>query len=398
MARGKLTKLGRYKIVAELGRGAMGIVYKAHDPVLDRTVALKTIMLTEEISGRKEYEARFFQEAKAAGRLNHPCLITIYDFGEENDLAYMAMELLEGTDLRTRITTGRVPTREAVGIAEQVADGLGYAHERGVVHRDVKPGNIMLTARGRVKIMDFGIARVRVSDVKTQTGTRLGTPKYMSPEQAMGRPIDARSDIFSLGIVLYEMLTRASLFSGADTTEVMYNVAHADQIAPSRINAEVPPTLDLAVKKALAKDPKARYQDAYEFGADLRACLAELGGRDAVPESAGLDTIPVGQAKAKAKGNHADETVKTVKLEAPRAASAPPVSIGADSRLPVSARFDAAALLERLRAPTERDLKLLGRAPRPTGVLRRLRRDPLLRRLAAWAFLGAAAGALVAFG
>ncbi|MDH4191362.1 MAG: serine/threonine protein kinase [Betaproteobacteria bacterium] len=396
MAKGRLTKLGRYKILAELGRGAMGIVYKAQDPVLDRMVALKTIMLTEDMTGRKDYEARFFQEAKAAGRLNHPRLITIYDFGEEGDLAYMAMELLDGTDLRTRIAAGSIPTREAIDIAEQVADGLGYAHEHGVVHRDIKPGNIMLAERGRVKIMDFGIARVRISDVKTQTGTRLGTPKYMSPEQAMGRPVDARSDIFSLGIVLYEMLTRSSLFSGSDATEVMYNIANLEQMPPSRLNSEVSTTLDLAIKKALAKDAKARYQDAYEFAADLRACLAELGGRDAAPTNAGLDTVALGPAGETA--DRVGDTAKTIKMAAARAAPAPPLLVNADTRLAVSTRLDASAALQRLRAPTRRESKSLGRAPRRTGVLRRLRRDPLLRGVALWVFLAVVAGLLIALG
>src|SRR5712672_369351 len=159
MAKKKLTKIGRYKILGELGRGAMGIVYGAEDPALDRTVALKTIILSDEVEGRKEFHKRFFLEAKAAGKLTHPNIITVYDFGEEGDLAYMAMELLKGIELRAKMLQGPIPVVEAVDIAEQVADGLGYAHERGVVHRDIKPSNIMLLPRGQVKIMDFGIAR-----------------------------------------------------------------------------------------------------------------------------------------------------------------------------------------------------------------------------------------------
>jgi len=182
----KENQIGRYKILGELGHGAMGVVYKAEDPSLDRIVALKTIRLGDEVEGRKEYERRFMLEAKAAGKLTHPNIVTIFDFGEEEDLAYMAMELLEGSDLRTRMRQGDFPAMEAVEIALQVADGLGFAHEFGVVHRDIKPGNIMLLERGAVKIMDFGIARMRHADHKTSTGMVLGTPRYMSPEQIGG--------------------------------------------------------------------------------------------------------------------------------------------------------------------------------------------------------------------
>jgi eukaryotic-like serine/threonine-protein kinase len=394
MAKKKRTQLGRYKILGELGRGAMGTVYRARDPVLDRVVALKTIMLLEDVAGRSDYEARFFQEAKAAGRLNHPAIISIYDFGEEGDLAYMAMELLEGEELRTRMLERGIPTREAIDIAEQVLDALGFAHERGVVHRDIKPSNIMLMPRGRVKIMDFGIARVRVSDLKTQTGTRLGTPKYMSPEQAMGKPTDHRSDIFSLGIVLYEMLTRSTLFVGSDMTHVMHNVAHVQQIPPSRLNSEVLSTLDLVVKKALEKDPAARYQDAYEFASDLRACLAELGGREET-SLATIDTLPLDAAA----GAEATDTVKTVRLEPERTVRLMPGagSIGSDTHLPLSPRFDSSAALRRLAEPAKRDAVLLARAPRPVGLLRRLRHDPALRTLILTVAAAALAGTIVVF-
>jgi len=389
MAKSKLTRLGRYKIAGELGRGAMGVVYKAHDPVLDRTVALKTIALAENADGRSEYEARFFQEAKAAAQLNHPRLITIYDFGEEGDLAWMAMEMLAGTELSERIAQGPIPVREAVEIAEQVADGLGFAHEHDVVHRDIKPGNIMLLPRGQVKIMDFGVARLRVSSVKTQTGTRLGTPKYMSPEQAMGRPADHRSDIFSLGIVLFEMLTRASLFHGSDTTEVMYNVTSKEAIAPSRINSEVPETLDLVVKKALAKDPDARYQDAYELASDLHACLVELGGRKGAANVSSVATLPLGTKAADSAKGDSDKT----QLLAPDANA-----IGAETRLPISRRFDSAAALRRLTEPGKRDLRLLTRAPRSVGLLRRILRDPVPRRFTVVVIVAALAGLAIAFG
>src|SRR5437588_698011 len=195
----------------------MGIVYRAEDPNLDRIVALKTMILSDDAEGRKDYHKRFFLEAKAAGKLTHPHIVTTYDFGEEGDLAYLAMELLEGTDLRERLLKAPLATADAVDIAYQVADGLAFAHERGVVHRDIKPGNIMLLARGQVKIMDFGIARMRSADFKTSTGIVLGTPRFMSPEQIAGEPVDQRSDLFSLGAVLYEALTPAPRAIVSDT-------------------------------------------------------------------------------------------------------------------------------------------------------------------------------------
>jgi serine/threonine protein kinase len=274
-------KLGRYKILGELGRGAMGVVYKAEDPALDRIVALKTIILSEgDAAGRKDYHARFFQEAKASARLTHPQIITVYDFGEEGDLAYLAMEFLKGTELRTRMTKGEISVPEAVHIAEQVAEGLGYAHEHGVVHRDIKPSNIMLLPHEQVKIMDFGIARMRASDHKTSTGLVLGTPKYMSPEQVAGAAVDHRSDIFSLGVVLYEMLTRSRLFSGEDTPQIFYNVVNVQPAPPSRLNPEVPPMLDFVLERALKKDPGVRYQDAFELAADrARRSRDRRGGK-----------------------------------------------------------------------------------------------------------------------
>lgn len=278
MAKKKENRIGRYKILGELGRGAMGVVYRAEDPSLDRVVALKTISLGD-AEGRQEYEKRFLLEAKAAGKLTHPNIVTIFDYGEEEGLAYMAMELLQGSDLRSRIRQGGIPPMEAVEIALQVADGLGFAHEFGVVHRDVKPGNIMLLERGAVKIMDFGIARMRHADHKTSTGMVLGTPRYMSPEQISGQPVDQRSDIFSLGTVLYEMLTQTSLFSGLDVNQIAHNVTTTEPPPPSHSNPALPQMLDFIVARALKKDPSVRYQDAYEMAADLRDALAEMRGR-----------------------------------------------------------------------------------------------------------------------
>ena len=374
-------KIGRYKILGELGRGAMGVVYKAEDPALDRIVALKTIRLGDEAQGRKEYERRFLQEAKAAGKLTHPNIVTIFDFGEEEDLAYMAMELLEGSDLRSRMRAGNIPAIEAVEIALQVADGLGFAHETGVVHRDIKPGNIMLLERGAVKIMDFGLARMRIADHKTSTGIVLGTPRYMSPEQIGGQPVDQRSDIFSLGTVLYEMLTRTMLFAGDDVNQIAHNVANAEATPPSRTNPEVPQIVDFIVARALKKDPAVRYQDAYEMAADLRDALAEMRGRAPAPRSTDA------------------EATHTLKLEpgSEKLPLAPAASaIARDTRLPLSRVFDSDAALERLADSGKRGR--LARAPRPVGLFRRIWSDRLPRRLFAAAVVAACVGALIAFG
>lgn len=372
MASRKLKQLGRYRIQAELGRGAMGVVYKAHDPVLDRTVALKTIALDDTEQDREEYQARFFQEAKAAARLNHPSLITIYDFGEESALAYMAMELLNGSELSERMGQASMPISEAVAIAEQVAEGLAFAHDSGVIHRDIKPSNVMLLPRGRVKIMDFGIARLKVSDIKTQLGMRLGTPKYMSPEQIGGSTLDHRTDIFSLGIVLYEMLTGVKLFKGDTLTQVMHNVANFEPPPPSRINPEVPPLLDLVVKRAMEKKPSARYASAWEMVDDLRHCLQELA-----PSTSTLQRttdIPVSEEEPLA-----DTANKTIALK-PSSASKPSprrmsADVATDNRLTLSWRFNSDQAMARLQAPTPRDLKRLARSPRSPGMLRRLRHD-----------------------
>jgi len=278
MSEAKFKQLGRYNLVSELGRGAMGIVYKAEDPLLNRTVAIKTILLMDDPAARAEYEARFFQEAKAAGGLNHPNLITIHDVGREGDVAYMAMELLEGTELREIMSRGRQPLPFALEVVAQVADGLAHAHEHGVVHRDIKPANIMIMRDRRAKIMDFGIARVRVSDIRTQTGAILGSPRYLSPEQATGQPTDLRSDIFSLGVVLHELAAGEPPFSAGTVAQLLQHIANAVPRPPSASNPAVPAVLDLIVAKALEKRPDDRYQSAGELARDVRACLAELTG------------------------------------------------------------------------------------------------------------------------
>jgi serine/threonine-protein kinase len=381
MTKKKLAQIGRYKILGELGRGAMGVVYRAQDPALDRVVALKTIILSDDVDGRKEYQKRFSMEARAAGKLTHPNIVTTFDFGEEGDLAYLAMELLEGTELRMRLKKGKLPTAEAVDIALQVADGLGFAHERGVVHRDIKPGNIMLLERGDVKIMDFGIARMHSDDFKTSTGFVLGTPRFMSPEQIAGASVDQRSDIFSLGVVLYEMLTGEMLFAGEDQPQIAHNLHNIEHQAPSRSNTEVTSLLDFIVARALKKDPAVRYQDAYEFAADLRTCLAELRGRAPAPAKKG-----------------AAETTKTVQIAAGKPAAPAAGAIAPTTRLSIARQFDSSAAVQRLGATSRHDRAVLVRAPRPVGLLRRLWNDAGPRLLFSSVFVAAAAGGYIAFG
>ena len=204
-----ISQLGRYEVLGELGQGAMGVVYKAQDPLIDRQVAIKTINLSMAQDEEDEYESRFYQEAKAAGRLNHPNIVTIYDVGKSGDIAYIAMEFLQGRELRDILRDdGKMSVAQVLDVVAQVASGLAYAHEHGIVHRDIKPSNIMMIRDGHVKITDFGIARMACSAVRTQTGMVLGSPKYMSPEQVLGKDIDQRSDVFSLGVMLYEMPSR----------------------------------------------------------------------------------------------------------------------------------------------------------------------------------------------
>jgi eukaryotic-like serine/threonine-protein kinase len=274
-------RIGRYEIEAELGRGAMGIVYRANDPVLTRKVAIKTILLSPDPDERQEYETRFFTEAKAAGGLSHPNIITIYDLGHEGDVAYMAMELLEGRELRNVLDSEQIPLLSALEYAVQMAQGIAYAHDRGVIHRDLKPANIMIVGTedaqgGQVKIMDFGIARLTSAQSRTRTGLMLGSPKYMAPEQIAGKKLDHRCDIFSLGVMLYEMVTGFAPFNAEQVNQIMYQVGNVDPRPPSQVNRSAPAMLDLIVAKALAKDPANRYGDAHQLLADLLACKAEV--------------------------------------------------------------------------------------------------------------------------
>ncbi|MET0681119.1 MAG: serine/threonine-protein kinase [Burkholderiales bacterium] len=263
-------RLGRYEILGELGRGAMGVVYRARDPIIDRVVALKTINLALTGAALASFEERFFQEARSAGRLNHPNIVTIYDAGKADGVAYIAMEFLEGTPLREILDEH--PPLSIPRILEtvaQVARGLAYAHENGVVHRDIKPANVIVLRNRRPKITDFGIARLGEAD--GVGSERAGSPKYMSPEQIRGDvTLDGRSDVFSLGTVLYEMLTGKAPFAGETVTDIMQSVLEYTPPVPSVVDGHVPPELDGVVMRMLAKRPDDRYPSARSLFRELR--------------------------------------------------------------------------------------------------------------------------------
>lgn len=273
-----LTQFGRYKVMELIGRGGMGTVYKGLDPILDRLVALKTIRLdfatsAEEISELKE---RLVREAKAAGKLSHPNIVTIYDVGEQEGVQYIAMEYLSGYTLESFIRKKKDLNYKIVAkIIMQVCAALNYAHQNGVVHRDIKPANIMLLEDFTVKVMDFGIARLGTSSL-TQSNVALGTPHYISPEQLEGKPADKRSDIFSLGVVLYEFLTGEKPFKGESISSLMYSILHHTPSLPSALNEKAPLVFDRIISKAMAKNPEERYQETEEIEKTLRQFISSF--------------------------------------------------------------------------------------------------------------------------
>jgi len=271
--------LGRYQVEKELGKGAMGIVYQGKDPKIGRVVAIKTMALSQEFEADelKDVKERFFREAETAGRLTHPNIVTIYDAGEEHDLAYIAMEFLKGKDLTLYNKPDKLlPLDRTISIVARVADALAYAHKNNVVHRDVKPANIMYEPESdSVKVTDFGIARITDSS-KTKTGMVLGTPSYMSPEQLAGKKIEGRSDLFSLGVTLYQLTCGKLPFTGESMAQLMFKIANEEAADVRTHNAALPESLWTVVSKALAKDPDQRYQDGEQMAKALRQCLESL--------------------------------------------------------------------------------------------------------------------------
>lgn len=264
---------GRYEIVSELGRGAMGVVYKARDPQIDRLVAVKTVSLWgQEPDEEKEFRLRFMNEAQAAGRLHHSGIVAVFDVGEnpENRDPYIVLEYVQGESLNRILSREKkLPLERALKLAEEVADALDYAHAQGVIHRDIKPANILITPDGHGKIADFGIAKLNLAHF-TIPGRVLGTPAYMAPEQLSGEGVDGRSDLFSLGVILYAMVTGHSPFQGNSATTVCFKVANREPIAASALDMTLPPQLDAVISRAMAKDVSERYQRGSDFADDLR--------------------------------------------------------------------------------------------------------------------------------
>ena len=344
-----LTKLGKYEIRRELGKGAMGVVYEGFDPIIERIVAIKTIRPEQlEKSQAVEILARFKREAQAAGRLNHPNIVAIYDYdevvaegdrppseGESARVAFIAMEFIKGRELKDYFDANqRFALKEIERIMGEMLDGLNHAHTHGVVHRDMKPANVILLADGKVKVADFGVARIETSEL-TQAGTILGTPSYMSPEQFLGQPVDGRSDIFSCGVILYQFLTGEKPFTGTVTT-IMHKVLKEEPLPPSMLNVTLPPTWDAVVKKAMAKNPAERYQTAAEFAAAIKAAVSSQSGDRTVVNLdavAGSDATLVNMTPSAA-----------APIAAPRATAAP-TPVSAQTPAPIRARFNTGVLV-----------------------------------------------------
>jgi serine/threonine-protein kinase len=298
-----MNRLGRYEILGELGRGAMGVVYQARDPQLDRRVALKVMLPPPELDGTalQQRRERFQREGRAAAKLTHPNIVTLHDVGEDQGHAFLVMEYLEGQTLDQLLQArGSLPLDQVVTIAEQVAHALDYAHRSSIVHRDVKPANIFLTSDGVVKVTDFGIARL-TGETFTRVGQAIGTPSYMSPEQVAGLKVDGRSDLFSLGAVLYELITGDKAFPGDTLSTINYRILNEDPVPLRRLNPAYPAALDSCLKKALAKDPARRYARTTDLARDLRAAVEDVqtpaDAPAAAPATATMADTPATQVR-----------------------------------------------------------------------------------------------------
>jgi len=272
---------GRYEIIEELGKGSMGVVYRAYDPQIDRAVALK--VLREDRVTSEDFVQRFLKEAKAIGRLSHPNIVTIYDVGEDHGTIFIAMELLEGTPLHRVARERELSPTEIIRLGAQLAETLGYAHQKGIVHRDVKPSNVLLLANGQMKITDFGIAHMEDPSalVQTQAGEILGTPAYMSPEQVLSQPVDGRSDLFSLGIILYELSTGRRPFGGENMAAIFHAITQLHPPEPTEINPGLSQSLSQVIMKCLRKSPGERFETGHALA---RALSERFGEKEPLPE------------------------------------------------------------------------------------------------------------------
>lgn len=292
----EISKIGRYEIIEELGQGAMGVVYKGRDTAINRIVAIKTVKLLAEVSTSDgaDMVKRFYQEASIAGQLSHPNITTIYDVGENEGIHFLVMEYIEGMELSKFILEkGNIPVKEKINILILIARALHYAHQRGVIHRDIKPGNIMVVDDLQTKIMDFGIAKFTSKDAlfKTQPGLILGTPAYMSPEQLSGEELNRQSDIFSLGILSYELFTRKRPFNGDNLAVLIKSIVYENPVSMSKICSQIPSEVEKIILKSLEKNQENRYQTASEFADDLELFLNqdEMVMTQNIPAAKGYD-------------------------------------------------------------------------------------------------------------
>jgi len=282
---------GRYQIVSELGRGSMGVVYKAHDPQIARTIVLK--VLREDRVTSDDFVRRFQKEAMAVGRLSHPGIVTVFDVGKDHGSIYIAMEYLAGMPLDALMAERKVTLEETVNIGIQTAEALQYAHKHGIIHRDIKPSNIIYTPEGTIRVTDFGIARIEDpnSHQMTQVGEVLGTPRYMSPEQAMGKPLDGRSDLYSLGVILYQLTTGKRPLQGETLVSIFRAIVQDTPEAPHVFDSMVPESLSCLIMKLLDKDPENRFADGQDLIIGLRSCLAVLPQKGKETSSLGGGTL-----------------------------------------------------------------------------------------------------------
>ncbi len=284
--------IGRYRAFGELGRGAMGVVYRGFDPLIGRTVALKTLSIDTSDPQAREFRERLYREAAAAGALSHPNIVTIFDIVEDAGLTAVAMEFIEGRSLAAIIAErAPLPVDLAVEVLDQIASALDYAGSQGIVHRDIKPANILMTSAGRAKVTDFGVARLALSTM-TQAGTVLGSPSYMSPEQVKGLSLDGRSDSFSAAVVFFEMITRERPFAGNDIATTMYRIAHEPPTPPTHYNPAIGPAVSAVLERAFAKNPAGRFQTGADLVAELRTAAALGPARGPSPALAALATAP----------------------------------------------------------------------------------------------------------
>jgi TonB family protein len=366
--------IGRYKVQENIGYGAMGAVYKAFDPLIKRTLAIKTIRLDipRQSPQYKSFIERFYHEARISGTLSHPNIVTLFDIGEEGGIPYLAMEFVEGETISSMIERGvRFKPEKVISLVSQIASAVDYAHSKGVIHRDIKPSNLILFEGDRVKVTDFGIAKLVDSEM-TQSGTLLGTPSYMSPEQAMGDKLDGRSDIFSLGVCAFEMLSGEQPFPGANVTSILYKLVHVDPVEPENLemNGLVPQKWHEVFGKVLAKKPDDRYQTSSAFVQDLEYCLgawfgAAMGeeGSSPAPPTSIID-------QASLVGDAVTKTIPRAEMSSNRPA-APPAEEGATvvtaaPRAPEKAAPAAAPATLLMKGPVQATVLMKAEPPRPS--------------------------------